>query len=117
MSFDELPEFKKECKQLKKKYRSIPGDLGVFRKVVSASPLGNGKHFVVITQTECVKIVKARFFCRYLKGSSLLRIVYAYVEEHGRIDFIEIFFKGQKERENKVRIKEYLKILNAQQKI
>ena len=108
MNFDQLPEFQKELKRLGKKYRSLPDDLQEFCKVVSAVPLGNTKHFNVITQTEVFHIVKARLFCRYLKGSSL-RIVYAYFEQEQRIEFIELYFKGDKENEDRERIKEYLK--------
>ncbi|MBI2335997.1 MAG: hypothetical protein HYU97_04470 [Deltaproteobacteria bacterium] len=89
MNFDELPEFQKELKRLAKKYKSLPDDLEEFRNVVSVVPLGNSKHFNVITQTEVLHIVKARLFCRYLKGSSL-RIVYAYFEKNQHIEFIEL---------------------------
>ena len=108
MNFDELPEFAKECKRLEKKYKSLADDLSEFRKVVVLAPLGNSKHFNIITQNENIKIVKARLFCRYLKGSSL-RIIYAYVKEQNRIEFIELYFKGEKENEDRERIKEYLK--------
>lgn len=108
MNFDELPEFQKEFKRLGKKYKSLPDDLQEFRNVVSAVPRGNSKHFNVISQTEVVCIVKARLFCRYLKGTSL-RIVYAYFEQEQRIEFIELYFKGDKENEDFERIKEYLK--------
>ena len=108
MNFNELPEFTKECKRLAKKYKSLPNDLQEFRKVVSVAPLGNSKHFNIVTQSESVKIVKARFFCRYLKGSSL-RIIYAYIERKKRIEFIEMYFKGNKENEDRERIKQYLK--------
>ena len=107
MNFDELPEFQKELKPLAKKYKSLPDDLQEFCNVVSAVPLGNSKHFNVITQTEVLCIVKARLFCRYLKGSSL-RIVYSYFEQKQRIEFIELYFKGDKENEDSDRIKEYL---------
>lgn len=107
MNFDELPEFQKELRQLAKKYKSLPEDLHEFRKVVSAVPLGNSKHFNIITQTEIFYIVKARLFCRYLKGSSL-RIVYSYFEHEQRIELIELYFKGDKENEDPERIKEYL---------
>ncbi|MDD5489632.1 MAG: hypothetical protein PHP25_03060 [Candidatus Moranbacteria bacterium] len=108
MNFDELPEFQKEFKRLGRKYKSLPDDLQEFRNVVSVVPLGNSKHFNVITQTEVFYIVKARLFCKYLKGSSL-RIVYAYFEQEQRIEFIELYFKGDKENEDRDRIKEYLK--------
>ena len=108
MNFNELPEFQKELKQLGKKYKSLTDDLQEFRDVVSAVPLGNSKHFNIITQTDILYIVKARLFCKYLKGSSL-RIVYSYFEQEQRIEFIEVYFKGEKENEDRERIKEYLK--------
>ena len=107
MTFDELPEFQKECKRLARKYRSLSEDLQQFRNVVSVDPLGNQKHFAVIAQSEHVHIVKARLFCRYLKGSSL-RIIYSYCEQEQRIEFIELYFKGDKENEDRQRVKEYL---------
>ena len=62
MKFNELPEFQKELKQYHKKYISLPEDLQEFCSVVSVEPLGNSKHFHIITQTEMLHIVKARFF-------------------------------------------------------
>ena len=108
MKFDELPEFNRECKRLEKKYKSLPGDLQQFQGVVSAIPLGNSKHFNIITRTETLCIIKARLFCRYLKGDSL-RIVYTYFEQEQRIEFIEVYCKGNKEREDRGRIEKYLK--------
>lgn len=108
MNFNELPEFQKELKQLRKKYKSLTEDLREFRDVVSAVPLGNSKHFNIITQTDILYIVKARLFCKYLKGSSL-RIVYSYFEQEERIEFIEVYFKGEKENEDRERIKAYLR--------
>ena len=107
-NFNELPVFSKEFKQFAKKYKSLPDDLKEFKRVLAAIPLGTGKHFNVVTKNEQRVIVKARFFCRYLKGSSL-RIIYGYRENSAAIDFIEIYFKGDKENENRDRIAEYLK--------
>ena len=103
MIFDELPEFSKEFKWLSKKFRSLPKDLEEFKRVLEVRPLGTGKHFNVITKTDAATIVKARLFCKYLKGSSL-RIIYAYCVTKSAIDFIEIYFKGNKENENRERI-------------
>ena len=58
-------------------------------------------------QTESLCIVKARLFCRYLKGTSL-RIIYSYFEQEQKIEFIELYFKGDKDNEDRERIKEYL---------
>ena len=107
MNFDALPEFQKELKRLAKKYRSLPEDLQEFCNVVSVIPLGNSKHFNIIAQTNVLYIVKSRLFCRYLKGSSL-RIIYAYSEQGHQFEFIELYFKGDKENEDRERIKEYL---------
>ena len=107
-SYNELPEFSKEFKRFSKKYKSLPDDLEEFKRVVDVAPLGNSKHFNVITETEQYTIIKARLFCRYLKGSSL-RVVYAFHCENYKVDFIEIYFKGEKENEDRERIKDYLK--------
>ncbi|MDE0151328.1 MAG: hypothetical protein OXK80_02370 [Bdellovibrionales bacterium] len=106
--FDELPIFQREFKKLKKRYRSLSEDLTEFQKVISVSPLGNKKHFSIIRKMDDLYVVKARFFCKYLKGSSL-RIVYAYFPKDKKIQFIEVYFKGNKENEDAERIRKYLK--------
>lgn len=107
ISFNELLEFSKEFKRLAKKYRSLPDDLKEFKRVIAVVPLGNSKHFNVITKNEQCAVVKARLFCRYLKGSSL-RVIYAFYRDSSKVDFIEIYFKGDKENEDRERIKKYL---------
>lgn len=109
MKYEKLPEFVKEFKRFAKKYRSLPDDLEEFKRVLAVKPFGVSKHFNIITRQDgvCI-IIKARLFCRYLKGSSL-RIVYAYYETKTVIEFIEIYFKGKKENEDRERIKKYLK--------
>ena len=105
MNFKSTTEFQKDFKRLSKKFRSLDGDLVEFKKILNEAPLGIGKHFNVITKTDCLYIVKARFFCKSLKKKDL-RVIYAYM---AGIDFIEIYFKGEKASEDRERIKEYLK--------
>ncbi len=112
MNFNELPEFQKEFKQLGKKYRSLPNDLREFRKVVAVIPLGNSKHFNIIAQTETICVLKVRLFCKCLKGSSL-RIICAYCERERRIEFMEVYFKGNKPNENSARVRGHLKSLSV----
>jgi len=107
MNFNETDEFAKAFKRLSKKYRSLSDDLLEFKKVVSELPLGSGKHFVIPHNQEEVKILKARLFCRYLRGASL-RIIYAYQETKTMIDFIELYFKGEQVNESRHLIKEFL---------
>lgn len=108
MKFNQTDEFSKELKKFAKKYRSILEDLEGFKKILNVAPEGNSKHFNVITQTQEQKIIKARFFCKYLKGSTL-RIVYAYNLQMEEITFIEIYFKGEKEIEDRSRVEWYLR--------
>jgi len=106
-SYNELPEFSREFKRFSKKYRSLPGDLEEFKRVVDVAPMGNSKHFNVITRNERCAVIKARLFCRYLKGSSL-RVVYAFHCQSCKVEFIEIYFKGDGGNEDKDRIKAYM---------
>jgi len=57
------------------------------------------------------QIYKARkFACKSLKGTgsrSGIRIIYAYYEKDDIIEFIEIYYKGDKENEDRERIKKY----------
>ena len=108
MSFDELPEFQKELERLSRKYKSLLNDVKEFSSVISAVPLGNSKHFNIITQVEDLYIIKARLFCKYLKGSSL-RVIYAYFEQDQRVEFVELYYKGDKINEDRDRIRKYLK--------
>lgn len=107
MHFNELSEFSKELKHLSKKYLSLVSDLDEFKKIVDAIPLGVSKHFHIVARSKGTIVVKARLFCRYLKGSSL-RVIYSYIQQTNTIKFIELYFKGNKANEDRERIKRYL---------
>ena len=112
MQFTELSEFLTEFKKLHKRFPSLSDDLEKFKKVVLVFPRGNGsKHWDILHTSETILILKARLSCTYLKKSSL-RIIYSYFPDDGRCEFIELYFKGDKERENTDRIKNYLKSLH-----
>ncbi|MFH1667855.1 MAG: hypothetical protein ABH884_02420, partial [Candidatus Komeilibacteria bacterium] len=70
--------------------------------------LGSGKHFVILHNSEQVKIIKARLFCRYLRGTSL-RIIYAYQETKEIVDFMELYFKGEQANETRGLISNFLR--------
>ncbi len=113
MNFNETNEFQKDFKKLSKKYKSLKDDLVEFKKVVAEFPLGTSRHFVILHSREEIKILKARLFCRYLKGTSL-RIIYAYEEEEQTIYFIELYYKGEQTNENKKLIDEFLRHLEEE---
>lgn len=91
MKFSETSAFSKDLKRLSRKYRSLPEDLLEFKKVVITVPCGSSKHFVILRREGEVSIIKARLFCKHLRGAAL-RVVYAYDARQEQIDFIELFF-------------------------
>ena len=108
MHFSELREFQRERIRLSRKYKSLPTDLQLFREVIAAVPPTPSRRISILTQTPSLLIVKARLACKYLRNSSL-RVIYAFFIHERRVDFIELYFKGDKEREDGARINRYLR--------
>ncbi len=106
--FDKLPEFEKEFVRLSKKYPSLSQDLKDLEDVTRVLPTGSGKNFVIIHSASKIKIVKVRLACKSLRGRSI-RIIYAYHDDTVTFMYIEIYFKGNKENEDRQRIMHYLK--------
>lgn len=110
MQFESLAEFKKDLKQLsKKRFRSLPQDLETLKKFLTVSPHASPPVSFSIdnlgVQHEIVKVKK--FACRALKGrgaNSGIRIIYAFHHKEQKIVFIEMYFKGDKENEDRARI-------------
>ena len=99
-------------KRLTKKYKSLPRDIAIFERVLEQNPTGIGASFAIIRANESVQIVKARLACRTLRAKSL-RIIYAYHKNINTFTYLEIYFKGDKENEDRARIEEYLKDCQA----
>ncbi len=100
MNFNSIKEFDKGCKKLAKKYKSLADDLNTFKKNIPFIDVCANKNFAVLHKNEQLLIVKARFFCRYLKGNTL-RLIYAHYIDKGLIEFIQLYFKGDNQREDK----------------
>jgi len=108
-----LAEFEKDFKKLAKKFRTLDEDLIAFianqLKLTHKLNIDN-KGVVRISDIgiEQPKIYKARkFACKTLKGkgsASGIRIIYAYYEQDDIIEFIEIYYKGNKDNEDRERI-------------
>ena len=108
MVFTERPEFAREYTKLRKRFLSLDRDLVKMQKVLISLPKGPGsKHWSILHRSEDIMILKTRMSCAYLRRDTL-RVVYAYLPVKNHIDFIEIYFKGDKEAEDQKRIKEYL---------
>lgn len=111
-----VPEFEKDIKKLRKRYKTIEDDLQNFVKVQLKLFHKLNKDVKGIFQLsnihiEYPKIYKAKkFACRSLKGTggqSGIRVIYAYFEEKDEIQLIEIYYKGDKENEDRKRIVRY----------
>lgn len=106
MSFDEAPEFQRDFKKLSKKYRTLEQDLELFKQIVASGKLSfDGKAATVLTQGDEYRAVKARLFCRALRKDAL-RIIYIERSNAGVL-FIELYYKGNKDREDLKRIDRY----------
>lgn len=109
MKVVELSGFLRDIKHLSKKYPSLSRDFEELKIVLLQYPRGRGeKHWNRIYESDIVAIYKTRLVCASLRSDSL-RLIYSYLPTEERIDFIEIYFKGDKENEDRKRIKDYLK--------
>ena len=112
ITFEELPEFQKDLKNLLKKYRTLNDDLVDLKKTLAVEPDAEPPFSFRISDlgiTTCVIKVK-KIACRALKGrgvNSGLRLIYAYFKKEERIVMIELYHKNDKENEDKGRIKKH----------
>ena len=105
--FHQLPEYQKELKKLSKKYPSVSSDIEDIKQVLLTSPTGIGKNFTIISSEKDIKIVKVRIQCASLR-SRTIRLIYVYHANTIEFMYIELYFKGDKENEDRARISEYL---------
>ncbi|MFA5962034.1 MAG: hypothetical protein WC848_05110 [Parcubacteria group bacterium] len=113
INFQETSEFAKELKKLSKKYRTLGKDFYQLKELyLVAAPQGNGsKHWNLLHKNDILEIYKVRMHCDSTKGK-FFRVIYAYhlkTQTIELIEFIEIYYKGDKENENQERLKDYLK--------
>ena len=114
MTFDELNEFKKDLKNLLKKYRTLNDDLDVVKRVLEIAPDERPPFSFRIDNLgleTCIIKVK-KIACKALKGrgvNSGLRLIYAHFPDEQKIIFIELYHKNDKENEDKSRITDNFK--------
>ena len=114
MTFEELEEYKKDLKQLLKKYRTLESDVEVVKKVLELIPDDRPPFSYRIDglgiETCVIKVKKIA--CRTLKGrgvNSGFRLIYAWFKIEQRIVMVELYHKNDKENEDKNRIHKYFK--------
>ena len=118
INYIETLEFQKDLKQLLKKYISLREDVELIKEAVielyHVQKINNSSVFLIPGFCdENIKICKIKkFTCDSFKnrGSrSGIRIIYAFFEKELKVEFLEIYYKGDEEKEDYTRIKEYLK--------
>lgn len=112
ITFEELPEYRKDMKQLLKKYRTLQQDIEELKKALVVEPdadLPFSYRIEGLGLKTCVIKVK-KIACKALKGrgvNSGLRLIYAWYELEQRIVMVELYHKNDKENEDRGRIFKY----------
>ena len=108
-----LPEFDKDLKGLIKRFRTIEQDLEIFidKELFLYHKLSidnKGIFPIPALPIKNLTVYKAKkFACRSLKGKGVqsgIRVIYTYSESSDTIELIEIYYKGDKENEDRERI-------------
>lgn len=109
--------FDKDLKRLLKKFKTLEADIEISKKNAielfhllkidnnAIEPIPN------FCTDELILCKIRKFACGALKGRGVqsgIRIIYAYHTHTNTVEFIEIYFKGESENEDKQRIKDYL---------
>lgn len=126
--FDELirrPEFDRDLKHLLKRFRTLEEDLTVFINtqlfLYHGLDTDNGGIFRIanLAVAEPPVFKAKKFACRSLKGQGSrtgIRVIYSYEASRKRIVLIEIYFKGDKQTEDRGRILSYLKTCHVERR-
>ena len=111
-----LFEYEKDIKKLLKRFKTLEDDLEIFIKnelnLYHKLEIDNKGVFQVPgLKIEEHKIYKTKkFACRSLKGKGVqsgIRVIYAYFEQQDKIELIEIYYKGDKEKEDNERLNSF----------
>ena len=112
MEFEEIREYSKDLRTLAKRFRTLPEDLETLKKVLEAEPDAEPPRSYRISglglETCIIKVKRIASRAMKGKGSNTgLRLIYAYDKEEQKITLVELYFKGDKENEDRERIKKY----------
>lgn len=117
--YEETSGFQGDFKKLQKKFKTLSEDMETAKinaiELYHIKKCDNQSVFLIPGFcSDKIKICKLKkFACRSLKGRGIksgIRITYAFFPELMKVVFIEIYFKADRENEDKERIKEFLKL-------
>jgi len=126
MNYSTSSEFDRELKTLSKKWRSLPKDLITVKKTLPLLYIiqpdeteeslrlrrdqffNNKRATIIRTTKDGIEIVKMRLDCASLNNKDILRLIFVFANYGETIEFIELYSKNDKQREDQSRIKKYL---------
>jgi len=120
IEYDATDVFQKDLKRLLKKFQTLEEDLETAKRnaieLYHLKNINNRSVFPIPDFcNEMIQICKIKkFACKALKGRGVMsgiRVIYAYHVAISKVEFIEMYFKGDKENEDRERIKKYLESL------
>jgi len=121
MNYNETAGFACDFKRLLKKFPSLVEDFAIIKQydieLFHCKKIDKHGIFKIENagNSDSLQFFKIKkFACKALKGrgaKSGIRVIYAFHRESYKVEFIEIYFKGDKENEDRQRIEDYLRIL------
>ena len=124
INYSTITEFDKDFKRLGKRFKTLDKDFDLMKRMLLEPHFISGvpvpPKALVDIEGFCGEDYKSkkvrRFTCASLKGrggNSGIRVIFVYEksEDIHNITFIEIYFKGEKENEDRERLAKFLKEL------
>jgi hypothetical protein len=121
ITYSSTDGFNKDLKKLAKKFISLPDDLEVAKvaaiELFHIKKINNQAVFPIPNFcSRAYQVCKIKkFACRSLKGRGVksgIRLTYFFDIQKLEVVFIEIYFKADKENEDKERIEDFLRTLS-----
>ena len=120
INYCSIPEFEKDFKKLEKRYRTLSDDFENMKKnllevhYIKGAPLP--LNTIVDIEGMCGENYKSKkvrkFACKSLRNlgnRSGIRVIFVLEPDALKITFIEMYFKGDKENEDKNRLRDFLR--------
>jgi len=117
LNFEHTPEFQKDLKTLKKRWRSLPDDVASVEAALAVVYSGDSEIYrqffaldkaTVITQAHGYEVVKMRLDCKSLGNDKKTRLIFIAIRTGSTIKLVELYAKNSNEREDMQRIKKYI---------
>jgi hypothetical protein len=118
LNYNRTDKFQKDFKKLLKRFKTLKEDFEVATsnaiKLFHTLNIDNHSVFELTGySTNKFKLYKLKkFACRALKGkgaNSGIRVIYSFYETEAKVEFIEIYYKGDKKIEDQQRLLSYCK--------